>query len=504
MKTFNKKIVPNEFEAEVIRMKAGKKGHIQYILDTLECPRVTAKQIARAILEGHPLPADLACYDTVVNDQPQQMELIEDHGKYVYNQADDTYAVPLQSTGGTVVIPGFKHEGMLRAYTNWDGASDGIDEICRKFGFSRPAFLEYKKIMGWLKTSAPVTPEQLAIKTDETLIGELTGSREHNIMQKVQRLGWAKQRKDAESWSRYKGQLYDPLQALLETYKPEPFVPRPYTRPQGKRESDHVMLIGLSDLHFGNKAESARIFGKAENHDIKRTKDLVTRYAEDIRQTVADRNYTVRTGVVCVVGDILHTLSGFTKKGTQLDFSAIGTEQLLEALDSMIQFVNEMLTIFERVEVKVVEGNHSGIDEFALFKIVEAHFRLDDRITFEISRCRTMDFTVLNTYCIMDHGDSAYFKAKVPSDGAKREAYIQSLILRNPDKWRDTTNKIFLQGDMHHFESRQFNDFQFFMLGTISPADQYSADMGFHTRPQQHCLMIDSIGVSEICHYYFD
>ncbi|NBQ71205.1 MAG: hypothetical protein EBU46_21170, partial [Nitrosomonadaceae bacterium] len=195
--------------------------------------------------------------------------------------------------------------------------------------------------------------------------------------------------------------------------------------------------------------------------------------------------------------------NGRTEKGTQLEYDVLREEQFELAFDTMIRFINRMIEIFGSVETHCVKGNHAGPDDYILCLALKSYFRNDKRVVFNLYKARTAIFRVNKIAIMIDHGESDYVKAKIPTNGSAREAYIQARFMEKSSVIHGTTTRLMIQGDKHHCEYQEFRAFEFFMFS--SPAqDRYSDHLNLSSKPRQNCLILSEEHVKEHLFYTFD
>lgn len=505
LSTVMKKIIITTADKDtILKLHTAKKGSVKYVATRFAVSRHVASSIIKLIIGSKITEQEIL--EIEVDDRNQAIPIdnsidnthVEFIGKYTYNPVTDQYVVPLKSTGKTAVVDGWKHRGMLQAYTGLSGKKVSINEMCIKYGFTRAAFDEYRRIMGWTHDAIPFTDEQVENQSEESIINDLKQAKKFALHTKFTRGEWEETQQDAIKWRQFQAKQLDPFEQALKNYQPTPLPSIEYTG-CGKNENK-TLLIGLSDLHFGALAVKDQLL-KGKDYNVGLAQIAVDKYLTDILVRTNGRD--ISNCVVAVLGDILHSLSGKTKKGTELEFDVIREEQFDAAMDSLIWFLTGLTNRFNSVEVQMVHGNHAGFDEYILFRAIEQHFTNNHRISFSLSKNRTKLFRVGATLVVMDHGDSDYVKAPVPS-GKAQEPWIQALLLANPALLVGAKHKIFLCGDKHHFENVEYNDFEYFMFGTTVQGDRYADAINKRSRPRQACLILGDTGVEEVIHFYFD
>lgn len=479
---------------KVNKLRQSKKGYLSFVMAHCQCGRAEAQALADRCQSGIEQP-----------DEHAASELSESgivfNERYTYNPVLDQYIVPLKSFGGNFICKGTNHRGMQLSYSRY--GNESINEICHTYEMDRAWFTEYKTVMGWSKTMLPISKEEVMGKDQKTNLKLIQARRLAKIQQAANRQDWNRVQLDAKSWQELQAGEINPFESFLKKFVPTPIKPMRFTGElvRGKVKSKNTFLIGLSDLHFGGKAVAAELF-HGEDFNAERISQIVDSYAVQIAQDVSDRNYRFEKAVICVLGDILHSLSGRTEKGTQLEFDVLREGQFELAFNSMIQFLTRMVEIFGAAEVHCVKGNHAGPDDYILCLALKSYFRADSRITFELYKSRAAIFRINDIAILMDHGDSDYVKAKIPKDGSAREAYIQARFMEKSDLVHGTKTRLMIQGDQHHCEYKEHRAFEYFMFS--SPAqDRYADHLNLSSKPRQNCLILSQNGLKEILNYYF-
>jgi hypothetical protein len=420
---------------------------------------------------------------------------------YVYNKESDKYVVYLKAANGNVVLPGELVRGMIENYSNWYGNSRTINEICRNYRIPRNYFEELKNVFQITHDSEPVTREELLEKDISALSEDIVQKKKFQLYQKVQKKSWKDTEESAKKWHELIEGTYNPFNTILKNWKPPQYTPS--KAPVSKnRKTEKAILIGLSDVHFGayaNATDSFRGVGASTDNTVNNIED----YATNIAKFVNERNYEFKECVIAGLGDILHTTGrGVTTKGTPLVFDCLKEEQFDAALSSLTKFIQSILELFPRVRVKSVKGNHNDFGDYVLFKALEAYFKPEKRIDFEIYRTEQGLFKINNTLFIISHGYNAEYPGHLPRAGKARESYIANLFLTYPEKLIGVKTKVLLTADQHHTEAKEYAEFEHYMLSTLVPNDGYSEAMGLKSVAKQSCFVIDDFGVSEILHSY--
>ena len=492
----------------VKQLKDNKKGYLSYLVTKFNIDRSKALQVYSYLEAGKSINEVINAMPDIHVENPVDLEDdgvesgIEDYGNYVYNEVNDKYIVPLKSFGGDFICTGEQHRAMKAAFSNWSGDAKTYAELAKENKMHIDWVKEYFRIMNWTHDSSPVTDEEIATGDVEKALERVFQQKKAQVEQDLRKRDWDNTQKDAIRWRQFIAGKLDPFERVVKNYVPEALKPLEAKKLPAKA-TKNVFVVGLSDLHFGGKANAVELYDGAD-FNTQTITDIIDEYAGKVQQDVKDRGYNFSKCVLVVVGDVLHTLTGFTEKGTKLESSVLREDQYELAFKVLNQFITRMHEIFGNLEIHVVKGNHAGPSEYILFDSLRNYYRTTPTMSFTLYRSRAALFRILNTAILLDHGDSEYIHAKVPSNPKQREAYIQQRFLQYPEKLVGCTSKIMIQGDMHHFEQKEHTGFEFFMFGSPVTGDRYSDHMGFKSRPRQNCLVINEDGVKEVLHYYFD
>ena len=419
---------------------------------------------------------------------------------YVYNKADDKYVIYLKAANGNVVFPGEVIRGIIENYSNWLDNPRSINEICRNYKIPRSYFNELKSVLNITHDSLPVSKEELLEKDIDTISEDILEKKRFQLYQKLQKSSWEQTQEAANKWFFFQSGVIEPMKEFFSSWQPPKYTPIKYTGT--KKSSKRSMLVGLSDLHFGAYANPKDSYTNKEQ----KTQDIVDyldKFAKEISETVNERSVPFEECVVASLGDILHTTGqGFTNKGTLLRHDCLKEEQFNIAFNSLVKFLGNMLETFPKVRVAAVKGNHSPFGDYVLFKALQAYYRTEKRIAFDVCQSDHGMIRIQDTLVLITHGYSSEYKAKLPSEGKARESYIANLFLSKPELLVGAVSKVFLSADQHNFSCGEYAEFERYMLSTPVKGDAYAEALGLNSIPRQSCLVISDEGVKEIVHCF--
>lgn len=433
-------------------------------------------------------------------------QTLKDNPKYTYNTQTEKYIFhTYKKFGRNIVLTKDAVNTLIMLYSNYDKVPHTMGEISLKMSIPKEVLKHILYVLQITHDSIPFTQEKVDNTPEEELVEEMENNKKFNILQKFEKRDWNQTVKDAEKWREIQGLILSPIKEYLETIN----IPKKalrYVAPNNNQR-DNAFFVGFSDTHFGNQHLAINSF----NNKVTAFDDVIKSfedYALKIKQDVYNRKNKFNKCYIIAGGDILHSLTGYTDKGTKLSDGAIwGTDQFKLAFETLADFIQNMYDIFGRVDVKSVGGNHAYIQDYILFYTLQKYFEYNKNINFDIATCRWLSFNVGKTLFLMDHGNSSKMKfAMTPEHGQKREAYIQSLFYsaERDGKYKDISNRVYIMGDKHNIQYGEYNDFEFIRFSTSVIGDPYADEKVLKNRPRFNAFIIDNNGIKEVLNYYVD
>lgn len=444
--------------------------------------------------------------NALFNEVFSSLDKAEEHGikfisdKYVYNQANDSYVINLKTQGKPLVISGSKHRSICRSYSTW-GENLTCDEIVKKYALTPAIFDEYRRIFSLTKTTEPLSIEEVLDNSIEDSVNKILEEKRYKLYQAYEKESWKSIQNDAIKWQDFQAKKLDPFVRFIEGWMPPVYSKVPLSTVQDTKEK--YWITTLSDLHVG-LISNARYNYFKDGWSHKDLEKSIKEYVNKIRLEVNSRKIGFKSAYLLLAGDICHSLTGFTDKGTKLEAEHIGEEQFDLAFNIIVYFINELLTIFPEIQLKSVGGNHSFFGDYVVAKVLESYYRNEPRIKCDITTKRYLTFRIEDSLFILEHGYSAFFKSRLPRAGSQRENYINGLFLSKPELLQGIKTKYFISADQHHSELKETNGYEQIMLSTIVGGDRHSDNCGYVNRPRQNCLVVDKDGLKEVIHFYFD
>lgn len=426
----------------------------------------------------------------ILVDEPK--EVLIDCGTHKHNTQTDQFIWQLKN-GIVHTSPTGEWKQILLAYNN----KSTLAEISLKFHIPVIILKEVFTKEGITHESTPDTSLDVRTKSVTELTEAEIKYKHHQAREDAK---WKATQIAADKYREFQYGTLDPFEAVLTRWKAPIYQPIQHYSASSLL-SDKVFVVGLSDLHYG-AASRAKYMYNRQDWSTKQTVEAVSKYALDITKEVRSRNYSFKKAVILGLGDLIHSMNGKTARGTELSYDTVKEEQFDYAMDSLSVFIDQMIQLFGSVEVHSVYGNHHYEVEMALFRALAKHFRNDERIKFYHYSTRPAAFRVDSTLFMIDHGADSIEKSYVPG-GPKREPYVLNLLVSQPELLKGVKSKLFCQGDKHHWENVEYNQFEFIMFSTILGADMHASVNNWNNRARQSCLVLDSDGLREVIHTYF-
>lgn len=429
--------------------------------------------------------------------------------KYVWNRETDKYVVTLKCRQAPLVISGAKHRAICRDYSAWHGDLTAHD-VCVKYSLTPEIFNEYRRIFNLTKEREPLSAEEVWDNEEEESVEAILEQKRYSIYQKYEREDWNQTQKDAEKWRAFETRQLDPFVRFLDSWTPPKYVksnqksPKSSQSIKSSQKSTQIAMINVNDIHVGAKADE-RFLYRQRNWRHEDLKAAMSDYFLKIEKEMAGRKNPPNECVVNLAGDILHTLTGFTDAGTNLDYEFLGEDQLEFAFSLLLEFFDGLLSVFDRISVKSVSGNHSYFGDYTVARMLELYYKNEDRINFEISSKRYIPYKVLNSLVILEHGATGKgIKSKVPRGGPARDSYVKSILLDKPEMLIGIKDRYLVLGDTHHYEHIEKSEYNMIICPSIVGGDLYSDFNGWKSRPSQCMFIFDESGMRETIRFYFD
>jgi len=414
---------------------------------------------------------------------------------YNHNKRKKNYTVYLKD-GEDLTINESKHREILIDYIVREMP---VQQLCHKHGVTQDQFSEYRQAFGITRKSLPLIDEEILNNPDTNDLAKTLLERTQGILKEAAEIEFEILSENAQKWLDFKNGKLDPFEKAISKWQPKK-VAFPKATKKGC-QNGQWFCIGFSDWQIGSKAEGRYLY-RQEDWNSDKAKEAISKLLFKISRFVDSQKQGYEGCCLVLGGDLLHGITGSTSKGTKLDVDYIGEEQFDFLMDILYNVIDQISKKFPKVVIHSVRGNHEGYDHYPIMIALKNYFSKNKKIKFNIHSSRTAAFKIHDTMVLLDHGASDVYRADVPKNGKSRESYIQSLILTNSELYSKCNGCVFLQGDKHHYEQIEFNDFEFIMMGALPLGDRYADNNNWHSRARQNCFVIGPQGLHEVIHFY--
>lgn len=431
----------------------------------------------------------------------------------IYNKSTEDYVFDFTNIANIANVITIKKNqlfAILQDYSNFDGNPKTISEIALKHKI--PPFI-LEKVFHKLRfrhASLPITNAYIAENEDEEkVVEDLAAIKRFNIAEKFNHQQWKEIQTNAQKWLMFEQCVFNPIKDILSTIQlPTIEVDKSEHLELPLNNENEAFIVTLSDIHFGAFTDSNNCFYTDKDWTIEDTQKAVDSYIYQIEQELKNMVVQPSDCIVLSCGDILHSITGFTDKGTQLIVNPKGVSQFKIALESISYFLTRLAILWKdtgtRIQVKAVSGNHDSFGDWVLFTCLEQMFK--KVMDFDIASSRWLLFQYGENACVVEHGYSAKYNSKVPQDDKSKENYVQKLLLEKITQLNlPINNRYFFMGDRHHYNQKEMSSFEFIQLPTLVPSDEYADNLNLSGRARQMCFVMDKKkGITKTFNFYID
>lgn len=431
--------------------------------------------------------------------------------EYEFNPITDEYRfnfLNYKNIGKMIALPKFQVYAIIQAYSNYDGSSYSIKEIADIQKLSPFVVKAILKVLKITHDDIPLTDEDISKNSQQECISDLLNTARGEIHNRFQKQLWDEQIKKAKQWDLFQTKQLNPYESIIKSWNPPKYKDKISNNKTNYKSNLNTYVVTISDLHFGASSNAEDTYYSNENWSIDSTIKAVENYVDSISKDLENRTQIPETCILLSLGDIIHSISGYTTKGTALEVDLKGPQQFKAALDSITYLISFLQTVFKKVVVNAVSGNHDYFGDWVLFTAIQKYFRTNTKIAWNIFTERWGSFTLGQNLFIMEHGYSPFYKSKVPRSDTAKESYIQRLIVKETQalakNGKEILNNYFFMGDLHHYTAKDFPMFEFIQLPTCVAADKYADHLNLAgTRNKQLTFIFDNKkGLIETINHY--
>ena len=242
-----------------------------------------------------------------------------------------------------------------------------------------------------------------------------------------------------------------------------------YARIAGKDEQppiqDKMILIGISDLHYGLLAKD----NLSEEYNMKIANERFNKILTDVIQRKQD-NQDIEKVILLIGNDFLNAdnLQGTTSRHmTPQDQETNWYEMITSATEMLIEGIEKLRFFFPKIEVVNVKGNHDEMSMFGIMQTLNAYYKnsLSVRINTD---CRFRQYIKYGTSLIgLSHNERIQDITKI-------------MAAESGTDWGECKYKCFLLGHLH--DRKEVGDdygVDIYRLPSVSGASAWTSQQGY-------------------------
>lgn len=199
-------------------------------------------------------------------------------------------------------------------------------------------------------------------------------------------------------------------------------------------EQDKMLLIGVSDLHYGLLAKE----NLSEEYNMAIAKQRFNNIIFDVIKRKSD-DMSIEKVVLLIGNDFLSAdnVQGTTSRHfTQQDQETNWYEIVTSATEMLIEQIEKLRFFFQKVEVINVKGNHDEMSTFGIMQTLNAYYRETSSVKINTD-CRFRQYIRYGTSLIgLSHNEKIQDVAKIMAAEAGMD-------------WGECRYKTFIMGHLH-------------------------------------------------------
>jgi len=250
------------------------------------------------------------------------------------------------------------------------------------------------------------------------------------------------------------------FERLARSFEGVPLAPA--APPPEHTEAELLTLYPLGDPHIGLRALDGSGLQDGADTLIAGMRDLVL------------RGPRTRTAIVASMGDFYHAddpRNTTRRGGFPLDVDGEWFEILKVGRDVFIAAVSAAPEHHERVEVKILPGNHDDLSAMFLALIADAHFRDEPRVTIDTSGDAFQWFEFGRVLLGFHHGHEVKKE--------RRGRLFSVMANHQAEAWGRTIHRHFFLGHVHHDTRHEHDGLIVESVRTLAKPDSHAHRYGY-------------------------
>ena len=252
---------------------------------------------------------------------------------------------------------------------------------------------------------------------------------------------------------------------------------KPYKCPVSTKKGKAKLLMELPgmELHLG-KHSCANDTGMKTDHDL-----LVQRFYQVVERTHALQKETGADSAVLYIGNDFFNSDTYgytTTRGTQQQNDLSWKEMFTLGIKMYVDWVQDLISIFPSLSVRLVQGNHDTMASFYLYQTLKAYFG-QSKVDF------TDDNRETQAFCF---GDCVIFTNHGTNNIDKRLA--ETLPYEYAKEWGNHSHRELHLGHTHHETVEEKSGIIIRHIGSPTGTDDWSYASRFIGSVQKYQIFI--------------
>lgn len=395
--------------------------------------------------------------------------------RHTYLEESSIHIFHLRSAPKPIKVSDTDLKILKKRYSNWDGQSSTINEVCRDFKIPRPWFMEIKTIMGWTHDSDPFLDAEVLEKDAEELIEETLQDRRSVLYQKFENEKYKDTEDLARKYLELDAYVVKPLIEKIDE-KFGTYVSQPLVKNVSKYESTPCMaVVPIFDIHVGKLAFRDKYLNIDEF--IEDCTDSFDRLYNKLKK------FNIEELIIPVGSDFFHVdnMHQSTTKGTlQNNNMGINTIDMFLSGMELSYRMNDTLVGMDvdKIKFMTISGNHDYLLSISLGEILKQRYGQMDNVEVEVDKWIRRYYKYGNSLIGLTHGDELPM-----SKNNKRSMMLNKFMLKEARDYgiriSDIDNYYYFSGHQHKFDISDGEGVMDIVVPSLAKADFWHHQQGY-------------------------
>lgn len=426
-----------------------------------------------------------------VDQGTEDFDISTDVTKLKYEYLDGTFIFSVNNQ--IVKIPETSWEKVVALYSE-DGADLTQQQIAMKLGISRKILEACLRAYGHYKARPPVTREALARGDDEeTLVSRAIEVKERKFLERLRDKSRRELEREVRSLRQElheRGEYKEELRLFVQDLISDLQGYAPKVRKIVKSATQEVFDAHetLFDPHVGLATFHEMGWTQDYNSDI--ALEYIRAQGVQAAERIARRPGRCRTIYFSLGGDFFHAPLGKTESGRPLMRDKPDRMLFRSGVEAVIDHVDSLRSVSEKVVVKGVGGNHGHVFDELLVDFLALYYRDVEDVEVDTQMGTRAHFRVGNALHVIDHGTT--FHTVTSERSLSRADRIARIVAGT--NYHGVERVIFYVGHMHHRESKSQAHIEIIRVPVFCHESEFEDALGFYNEPMADLFILDGRG----------